>query len=70
MGKLARMQELEREIDSLKKENANLREVSSFIETLAELPDDAVILYTLSGQRLQCEIGRAAKVFSSKIGIG
>jgi hypothetical protein len=62
MGKLARIQELETEIAAAEKRLAAHQGIRAFLEDLAQLPEDAVLLYTLSGQRVQHEIGKSARI--------
>ena len=59
MGKNARIAELETRIDLLAR--ALVRQ-NGFINHLCEVPDDAVLLYTMNGTRISCEIGKAARV--------
>jgi hypothetical protein len=67
MGKSARIQELEQEIEILRRQQTIPEAALDFIRTLAEMPEDAVLLYTLTGQRVQCEVGRAAKILMEKL---
>jgi thioredoxin-like negative regulator of GroEL len=68
MGKQARIQELEQEIAILRQQRTIPEAALDFIRTLAEMPEDAVIMYTLSGgQSIQCEVGRAAKILMEKL---
>ena len=67
MGKNARIQELEQQLVQSREINKLLQEGLDFLKILAKLPDDAILLYTSSGQRTQCEIGLAAKRFLERL---
>jgi hypothetical protein len=61
MGKLARIQELEAQVEYWKRRADINSQLRGFIETIAELPEDAVLLYTLTGQRMSFELSKAAR---------
>ena len=67
MGKNARIQELELELLSMRKRLELADAVRDFIQKLSELPDDAVLLYTLSGQRTNFWVALAAKRLIERI---
>jgi len=62
MGKLERIKELERELSQLRGQVKISNSVREYIDTLCVLPEDAVLLYSLSGMRIQHEIGKSARV--------
>ena len=67
MGKLTRIKELEYDISWWRKKAKIADEVKDYLETLAEMPDDAVLLYTIGGIKMQHEIGKIAKVLLDRI---
>lgn len=67
MGKHARIAELEAQLAAMRKRVEVPREVISYIERLAQMPDDAVLLYAISGSRVSHEIGRSARIVLDKI---
>lgn len=67
LGKHARIQELEAQLEAERRKSALTQAIRDFIVIIAQLPDDAVLLYTVSGQRVQCEVGRAAKCLLSRL---
>lgn len=67
MGKHARIAELEREIASLREAACIHDDIRHFLDTLAQMPSDAVLLYALTGQRMIHQIGLSARVLREKI---
>jgi hypothetical protein len=67
MGKLARIQELEAQLEFWKKASGVHDDLTHYLRLLAELPEDAVLLYTLTGQKMSHEIGKSARVLLAKV---
>lgn len=67
MGKNARIQELEQEVRRMRSQLARGDDVRDFIKTLAEMPEDAVLTYQITGQRISHQIGLAARVLLAKL---
>ena len=67
MGKNARIAELERALEHAREREKIKDEVISFVRELSELPEDAVLLYTLTGQRMSHQIGLTARRVLEKI---
>ena len=61
MGIKSKVEELEREILHWKRKARIADEVRRYLEDLSQLPDDAVLLYTMTGIEVQHEIGKSAK---------
>lgn len=68
MGKNARIAELEHMLKEAKARAKVAAEVIDFVRELSELPEDAVLLYTLTGQRMSHQIGLTARRVLEKIG--
>jgi len=66
MGKLARINELEAEVEYWKKKAALAREVMTFIRELSEIPVNSVC-YMQYGMTITSNPRDAAKVFLTKI---
>lgn len=67
MGKLKRLAELEADVAYWQKRAELLPEVRQYIACLAEMPEDAVLLYTRHGMQIQHEIGLSARRLLEKI---
>jgi hypothetical protein len=63
MGKATRIAELEQQVRLLEEQLKRAKYLAQFIDELCELPEDAVLLHNVSGMRIQCEIGKAARRF-------
>ena len=61
MGKHARIAELERLLAEERLKGKIASNVMDFVRGLAQLPEDAVLLYTLTGQRMSHQIGLSAR---------
>lgn len=70
MGKLKRIEELEADVSYWRKRSEVRDDVKHYLDTLSEMPDDAVLLYTLTGMRVQHEIGKTSKVLLGKMNDG
>jgi len=67
MGKLARIQELESDVAYWRNKATIHDDIVHYLKVLAEMPEDAVLLYTLDGTRIQHEIGLSARILFSKV---
>lgn len=67
MGKNARIAELEQEVNRLRKKAEIPEEVMGYIQDLANMPEDAVLIYALTGQTISHAIGRSARVLLDKL---
>ncbi len=67
MGKLKRIQELEEEIRRLNKYGSLQDEVKDYLKELAEMPEDAVLIYRLGDQqKITHQIGMSARILVAK----
>ena len=70
MGKGKRLEELETLLAASQRWEKHWRDLAQetreYLETLAQMPEDAVLLYTLSGVRTSHAIGKSARVLLSK----
>lgn len=67
MGKKDRILELERTIKHLNKYGSVADEMADYIKELAEMPEDAVLIYRISGQTITHQIGMSARILFAKI---
>ena len=67
MGANKRIKELEADVAWWRAKSEVASEVRDYLKTLAEMPEDSVLLYTLSGQRIQHSIGKSARVLLEKM---
>lgn len=67
MGKNARIKELEDRIAELHKRSTLHAEALDYIRSLAQLPEDAVLLYTMTGNRVSHEIGKSARLLLTRL---
>jgi hypothetical protein len=64
---MKRIEELEQQVEWLKKKTLLTGEITAYLKTLAEMPEDAVLLYKLTDQTIQHSIGRSARVLLEKV---
>lgn len=67
MGKNTRILELEQQIKRLNKYGSVSDEMADYIKTLAEMPEDAVLIYRIGGQTITHQIGLSARRLVEKI---
>ena len=67
MGKLTRIRELEAEVAWWRKSAAVNDDIEHFLNLLAEMPEDAVLTYQLTGQKVHHDFARAARVLLAKV---
>jgi hypothetical protein len=67
VGAKQKFASLEQKIVELESEVRLKKEMAEFIKVLAEMPDDAVLLYTHCGMSIQNDVGRAAKAFIQRM---
>ena len=67
MGMRQVVDHLEARLRDAERKAAHADEMRDYIETLAQMPDDATLLYTLSGMCVQHSIGRSARVLLGRM---
>ena len=67
MGLKQKVEELERRLEAAQRKNALLDETIDYIFTLAQMPEDAALLYTLHDIRISHQIGKSARVLLGKL---
>lgn len=64
MGKHARIAELERQVAQYRSVAEHAR---GLVEIIAQVPEDAAVVYTLRGQKMGFEYAKAARVLLGKM---
>lgn len=67
MGAVKRIKELEADVAYWRKAALVHDDIKHYLKTLAEMPEDAVLTYSLSGMRMQHEIGRSVRALMHKV---
>lgn len=67
MGMKQKVDALESALKTAERKAALVDEMHDYITTLAEMPEDAVLLYTLSGMRISHGIGSSARVLLARL---
>ena len=67
MGMRQVVDRLEAQLKDVERKATRADEMRDYIETLAQMPDDATLLYVLSGMQVAHSIGRSARVLLERM---
>lgn len=67
MGANQKITALQNRIDFLEGQLKLKQEMEDFIKTLADIPEDTVVVYSKYGMKFSSQIGKAAKILAEKI---